>query len=356
MRAVKPSSLLIAGLAAIGLTTAAHAADTITVVSWGGAYTNSQVKAYHEPWMAQTGNKINSEDYNGGLAEIRAQVEAGNVTWDLVDVELADAVRGCDEGILEPLPLDELPAGADGTPAKDDFISGTLHECAVGEIVWSTVYAYDKSKVSGSPMTIADFFDTKKFPGKRGLRKTAKVNLEWALMADGVPAGEVYAMLATPEGVDRAFKKLDTIKNDVVWWEAGAQPPQLLADGEVVMTSAYNGRLFNAIAKEGKPFEIVWDAQVWDIDLWVMPKGTKNKAVAWEFVKYSTDTQRLADQAKYISYGPVRKSSFAKVQKDMQPHMPTAPANFKNPLQNDFGFWADYGDELNERFNAWLAG
>ncbi|UUX51496.1 polyamine ABC transporter substrate-binding protein [Nisaea acidiphila] len=356
MKIVKPSSLLIAGLAAIGLTTAAHAADTITVVSWGGAYTNSQVKAYHEPWMAKTGNKINSEDYNGGLAEVRAQVEAGNVTWDLIDVELADAVRGCDEGILETLPLEELPAGADGTPAKDDFIAGTLHECAVGEIVWSTVYAYDKTKVAAAPTSLGDFFDLAKIPGKRGLRKTPKVNLEWALMADGVPADKVYEVLATPEGVDRAFAKLDTIKGDVVWWEAGAQPPQLLADGEVVMTSAYNGRLFNAIVNEKKPFDIVWDGQVWDIDLWVMPKGTKNKAAAWDFVKFSTDTQRLADQAKYISYGPVRKSSFAKVLPEMQPHMPTAPANFKNPLQNDFGFWADYGDELNERFNAWLAG
>eukprot|EP00657_Telonema_sp_P-1_P007725 TRINITY_DN27850_c0_g1_i1.p1 TRINITY_DN27850_c0_g1~~TRINITY_DN27850_c0_g1_i1.p1 ORF type:complete len:206 (+),score=74.89 TRINITY_DN27850_c0_g1_i1:194-811(+) len=152
--------------------TAAQAADTITVVSWGGSYTTSQVEAYHKPWIAKTGNQINSEDYNGGLAEIRAQVEAGNVTWDLVDVELADAVRGCDEGILEPLPLDELPAGADGTPAKDDFIAGTLHECAVGEIVWSTVYAYDTTKVAAKPASIADFFDLEKIPGKRGLRKT----------------------------------------------------------------------------------------------------------------------------------------------------------------------------------------
>ena len=121
------------------------------------------------------------------------------------------------------------------------------------------------------------------------------------------------------------------------------------------MTSAYNGRLFNAIVNEKKPFDIVWDGQVWDIDLWVMPKGSKNKAAAWDFVKFATDTERLADQSNYISYGPVRKSSFSKVAPAMQPHMPTAPDNFKNPLQNDFGFWADYGDELNERFNAWLA-
>ena len=164
--------------------------------------------------MAKTGNKINSEDYNGGLAEIRAQVEAGNVTWDLVDVELADAVRGCDEGILEPLALDELPKSANGSDAADDFIAGTpMNVRSVKS--FGPPSTYDTTKVANKPTTIADFFDLEKIPGKRGLRKTAKVNLEWALMADGVPADKVYELLATPAGVDRAFAKLDTIKNEV---------------------------------------------------------------------------------------------------------------------------------------------
>ncbi|MBT5266139.1 MAG: ABC transporter substrate-binding protein [Rhodospirillaceae bacterium] len=355
MKTFKPLSVALVGLFAVGFASSASA-EAITVVSWGGAYTKSQINAYHKPWEAKTGNKVNSEDYNGGLAEVRAQVEAGNVTWDAVDVELSDAIRGCDEGILEPLPLDELPAGADGSKAADDFIGGTLTECAVGEIVWSTVFAFDKTKMKKTPTSIKDLFDTKNFPGKRGLRKTPRVNLEWALMADGVATADVYKVLSTPEGVNRAFAKLDTIKGEVIWWEAGAQPPQMLADGEVVISSAYNGRLFNAIMVEKKPFDIVWDGQVWDIDLWVVPKGSKNFKTTWDFIKFSTDTQRLADQAKFISYGPVRKSSFPKVQKKMQPHMPTAPVNFKNPLQNDYEFWADNGDELTERFNAWLAG
>jgi putative spermidine/putrescine transport system substrate-binding protein len=140
-----------------------------------------------------------------------------------------------------------------------------------------------------------------------------------------------------------------------VWWEAGAQPPQLLADGEVAMTTAYNGRLFNAIYAEGKPFVIVWDGQVWDLDMWGIPVGSDGGETAWEFVKYSTDTQRLADQSNYISYGPARKSSMALVPDDIKPHLPTAPENFTNALQNDFEWWADNQDEINERFNAWLA-
>lgn len=347
---------------ATALTTAAHAAGEITVVSWGGAYTKSQVEAYHKPWMAETGNTIISEDYNGGLAEVKAQVEAGNVTWDLVDVELSDAIRGCDEGLLEELDLAALPAAPDGTPAGEDFIDGTLHDCAVANIIWSTIYAYDSSKISDGPTSMADFFDLEKFPGKRGLRKGPKANLEMALIADGVEPSEVYDLLGTDEGVDRAFAKLDTIKSEVVWWEAGAQPPQLLADGEVAMTTAYNGRIFNAVAAEDKPFEIVWDGQVWDLDLWVIPKGAPNKDLAMEFIKFSTATEQLAAQASWISYGPARMSSAplvgsynSKPDLAMGPQMPTAPENFENAIQNDFEFWADNQDELNERFNAWLA-
>ena len=363
-RDLMKSCLALAGVSALGLwaATSALAADSLTVVSWGGAYTKSQVEAYHKPFTAKTGTKILSENYNGGLAEIKAQVEAGSVNWDLVDLELADVVRGCDEGLLEPLNLEALPASPDGKPARDDFIAGTLHECGVATIIWSTIYAYDDTKFSGAkPTGIADFFDTGTFPGKRGMRKSPKVNLEFALMADGVPSNKVYEVLATPEGVDRAFAKLDTIKDQVVWWEAGAQPPQLLADGEVAMTTAYNGRIFNAQAQENKPFVIVWDGQVWDIDLWGIPKGAKNKDAAMAFIKFSTDTQRLADQAAWISYGPARQSSIPLIGKHaeagvpMAPHMPTAPENFRTAVQNDFEFWADYQDELNERFNAWLA-
>ena len=336
--------------------------QSLTVVSWGGAYTKSQIEAYHKPYTKKTGVTINSEDYSGGLAEVKAQVEAGNVTWDLIDLELSDVVLGCQEGLLESLPLDSLPAAPDGTPAKKDFLPGTLQECGVATIIWSTIYAYDKTKFpNGGPKTMADFFDAYRFPGKRGMRKGPKPNLEFALMADGVPANKVYEVLNTSAGVDRAFAMLDKIRGDVLWWEAGAQPPQMLADGEVAMTTAYNGRIFNAVATENKPFEIVWDGQVWDLDLWSIPKGAKNKAGAIEFLKYSTDTQRLADQAAWISYGPARASSIPLIGKhaeagiEMGPHMPTAPANFKNALQNDPEWWADHQDELNERFAAWLA-
>lgn len=150
-------------------------------------------------------------------------------------------------------------------------------------------------------------------------------------MADGVEPADVYTVLATPEGVDRAFAKLDTIKNDTVWWEAGAQPVQLLADGEVVMTTAYNGRLFDAAINENKPFEILWDNQILDFNLYVVPKGAPNKDAAWTYIKWATRSERQAELTRYISYGPVRKSGSAGVglykddKTEMAAYLPTYP-------------------------------
>jgi len=338
---------------------AAHA--DITVVSWGGAYEKSQVEAYNKPFMAETGIGITMTSADNPAAPIKSMVESGNVTVDVADLEYTDALRLCDEGLLEEIDPASLPPAPDGTPATEDFIDGALTECAVASMVFSTVYGFDTTKFSGEkPSTIADFFDLEKFPGKRGMRKSAKANLEMALMADGVPPVEVYDTLETPEGLDRAFAMLNKIKAQTVWWEAGAQPPQLLADGEVAMTTAYNGRLFSAVVTENKPFEVVWDGQVYEYELFGIPKGAVNKDEALEYIKFATGTQRLADQTKWISYGPARKSSLPLVglfedgKTEMASNMPTAEANLKHALRSSVEFWVDRDVEISERFNTWL--
>lgn len=226
-------SMIRTALAACGLgmvaMTGAHAADTISVVTFGGAYEAAAKKAWFEPFTAKTGDQFSTESYDGGLAKLQAMEQAKNPTWDLIDLETNDAINACDEGLLEKFDKKTL-----GNTA--DFLPGSISDCAVSAMVWSTVYAYDTSKLKTAPTTIGDFFDLKKFPGKRGMRKSPKVAMEWALIADGVAPQDVYKTLATPAGVDRAFRKLDTIKSNIVWWDAGAQAPQLLADGAVVMT------------------------------------------------------------------------------------------------------------------------
>ena len=326
----------------------AAAADALTVVSWGGAYQRSQDEAYFKPFQQASKMRIGTEEYNGEIAKIRAMVESGNVSWDVVDVDTQTALQGCEDGLF--LKIDWSKVGN-----QSKFLEGTTTDCAVGTIVYSTVLAYDADKLKPGPATIADLFDLKRFPGKRTLQKSPFVNLEFALMADGVPREQVYATLKTPAGVDRAFKKLDTIKKEVVWWEAGAQPPQLLASGEVVMTTSWNGRIYDAAKKDGKNFKIVWDGQVPDYDFWVIPKGAKNIADSYKFIAFASDPANMANQSKYISYGPTNADAIPKIAPAVLADLPTAPQNAQTELVQDYYFWGDHGEELRKRFNTWLA-
>lgn len=341
-------------------------AEEMTIVSWGGAYSKSQLKAYHEPWTEKTGIRVINDDSSAeAVAKLRAMNEADNVTWDVVDVVAADAIRLCDEGLAMEIDADKhLAPAPDGTPASDDFGEILVSKCFIPQIVYSTTFGYRTDMVGDNPPTdICAIFDVDTYPGKRSLEKRPINNMEWALLCDGVSKDDLYDVLATESGQDRALKKLETIKDHVVWWNAGADTPQLLADGEVVMGSTYNGRLFSVIEEQKQPVAMLWDAQVFDLDGWIIPTGLSEERTqrALEYIYFATDTQRLADQAKYISYGPARKSSAPLVGKhselniDMAPHMPTDPDNAKNTILYNYEFWADYRDDIDAKFQAWLA-
>ncbi|SFE89041.1 putative spermidine/putrescine transport system substrate-binding protein [Sulfitobacter brevis] len=343
----------------------AHMANEMTIVSWGGAYSNSQQKAYNEPYAEKTGVKIiNDESSADAVAKLRAMSEAGNVSWDVVDVTAADSFRLCDEGLAMEINFDEMLAkGDDGSSATDDFGGTLINDCFIPQIVFSTTFGYRTDMVGDTPPTsVCSIFDTEAYPGKRALEKRPIGNMEWALLCDGVEKEAIYDLLETPEGQQQALDKLATIKDDVIWWNAGADTPQLLADGEVVIGSTYNGRLFSVIEEQDQPVAMMWDGQMFDIDGWIIPAGLtdERKARALDYIMFATDTQRLADQAKYISYGPARASSAPLVGKhadlgiDMAQHMPTDPANATNVFNFNYEFWADYRDDIDAKFQAWL--
>ncbi|GGG81737.1 spermidine/putrescine ABC transporter substrate-binding protein [Salipiger pallidus] len=360
-------------LASTALTVAAGAvaaqdmADSMTIVSWGGAYQRSQDEAYVKPYLEEHPEVSVSwdESSNEAVARLRAMNEAGNVTWDLVDVVAADAIRLCDEGLAMEYDPDELLAeGDDGTSAEDDFGDLIVSDCYIPQIVYSTTVGYRTDLVGDTPPSdICAIFDLETYPGMRSLERRPINNMEWALYCDGVAKDEIYDVLETPEGQDQALAKLDTIKDNVVWWSAGADTPQLLADGEVIMGSTYNGRLFSLIVEQDQPVDMLWDMQVFDLDGWIIPAGLSDEALARvkDFLYFATDTQRLADQAAYISYGPARESSaplvgqHAELGIDMAPHMPTDPANAGNTLLYNYEFWADYRDDIDAKFQSWLA-
>ena len=364
------SKLLLAISFVVSSTSSAFA---VTVVSWGGAYTNSQKLGYGDPAAKKLGFPINWVDYSGGLSEVKAQVEAGAITWDIIDVYAMDTINGCDEGLFVEFDFDkDFGPGSDGVKASDDFFAPMPSKCAVGNILYSWNYAYNHDTIgSKKPKTIKDFYNTKKFPGKRGLYGSAVSNLEIALAADGVKPGKgganIYKLLNTEAGVTRAMDKIAALCNDpkggCVFWSAGAKPPELLMSGEVVMATGWNGRFFGA-QMDGAPLTQVWDAQGLDYQYMVQVKGGPNDAngKAIKALKEMMSTEGLAGSAKHIAYAPFRKSSLDVIEKgepwykdgktNMLPEMPSSKKNTKNYFLVDAVFWADNGTELGEKFEA----
>ena len=349
-------------LAMSGLTLGLHAQESVTVVSFGGSYAKACVEAYHMPFEEATGIKVNLADFNGGLAEIRAQVDAGSVHWDVVDLDEVDALTGCDEGVLEVLTDLELTDAPDGTPAADDFMPHSISDCGVGSLIGATIVAYNSEVYAENPPTkIEDYFDLDAFPGRRGMRRIAAENLQLALLADGVAPENMYEVLSTQEGVERAFRKLDSIKDQIVWWEAGAQPPQMLADKEVGMTTAWNGRIFNAQELEKQPFKIIWNGHIRGISQLTIVAGAPNLENARKFIQFASRTESMVRTGERIAYAPSRHSGLPLIKghvvtgSPMGPHMPTHPDNSERFLNNDVVWWSERMDEFNERFSAWLA-
>ncbi|SDI61724.1 putative spermidine/putrescine transport system substrate-binding protein [Pseudomonas panipatensis] len=343
---LKRASLSCAILATLAGVTQAHA-QNLTVISFGGATKAAQEQAYFKPFDQSGAGTVVAGEYNGEMAKIKAMVEVGKVSWDVVEVESPELLRGCDEGLFE-----HIDPAVFGDSAQ--YVPGTLSECGVATYVWSMVMAYNGAKLAKAPTSWADFWDVKDFPGKRGLRKGAKYTLEVALLADGVKQEDLYKVLATPEGVSRAFAKLDQLKPYIQWWEAGAQPPQWLAAGDVVMSAAYNGRIA-AAQKEGVKLGIVWPGSLYDPEYWAVVKGTPNKALAEKFIAFASQPQTQKVFSESIPYGPVHKGTLDLLPAEVRAALPTAPANLEGARAVDAAFWVDHGEELETRFNAWAA-
>ena len=372
MNIINKIGLASVAVAGVALASSSAVAE-VNVVSWGGAYTASQQKGYEPTW---TGEKINWINYNGGLSEIRAQVESGNVQWDLVDVLPGEARLGCDDGLFEEIPDEYRLPAPDGTPMSEDLMVPLPNKCVVPQIWWSyaTFFSEDTYPANGQtkhqksfgiqPETINDFFDIEKFPGKRGIHTWGNALIEMALVADGVAIADVYDVMDTDEGIDRAFAKLDTIKDHVVFWSAGAQPLELVSSGEVVMSIAYNGRIGSAILNDGQPFVTVWDSQVLEEEWLVVLKGAPNKEEAFKLAAHMSATEGQAEQARYINYGPMRNSAL-EIIKAGEPwfndgtyilkHMPNRAEVADRTIIADPDWWADNGSEINERLNVWMA-
>jgi len=333
-----------------------EAPASITFTSWTGPYMRSQMLGFVRPYEEETGALVHVSHYDGGIDEIRDQVESANVVWDVVDLTQADSIRACEEGLLESLEGIELPEGADGTPFEEDFVDGALNDCGVGVIVWATAFASANGAFDGAmPTTIADFFDTETFPGARAIRDDPTVVMEWALIADGVPPEEVYATLETSEGVERALTKMESLRPGLRLWRNGREPIRLLNAGDVVMSSIWATTGAVASREPEADFSIVWHGRVIELDLFGIPKGTRDLEAAVDFIRYASGSEALARMVEHLPNGPARQSSLALVSDEVRRQLPNSPAlEDKLTIRSDAEWWAAHHARLEEVFDAWL--
>ncbi len=355
------TGILAAALAAcLGASAGALAEDTLNIATWGGAYGQSQEIAFFEPYAKETGTRIATEIYDGTLAKIKEMIGDGETELDVIDVSAGTLNALCNDGLLEPIAPSSLGTAPSGESAEQDFYAGGLAPCGVASVAWSTALAFDRQAFSkASPSQIADLLEAKRFPGKRALPNSARQTLEFALLADGVDPANVYTELATQAGADRAFQALDKIKGEIYWWDKAEEPMTWLLEKKVAMAAGYSGRMFRAMVGDRRRFGVIWDGQVYDLDLWAIPKGAKNKDGSLRFIAFATDPARLAAQAQLIAYGPMRKSALPLVGKhpvidlEMTAYLPTAPDNFKKALKFDEAWWTTNGAGLQSRFETW---
>lgn len=321
------------------------AANDLTIISFGRADQEALNKAYYGPFHARTGIEVRSLSYDGQTAELGQMVKDGRLSWDVIQVESRTLQLGCQEGLFEKLDYRKIGD-------KGDFIPGAVSDCGVGIFAWSMALGYDADKVRGAPNSWADFWDLKKYPGKRGLRRSAKYTLEIALLADNVAPDDVYKVLATPQGVDRAFRKLDQIKSSVIWWEAAAQPTAYLATGRIVMTSTYT-LWFDRERRARRNFELAWNQSLYDVDSWAILKGTPRVSDAYQFIAFASQPERQKVLSETLGYGPTNRKAVWMLDLPRAGAIPSAEINLKSALKIDVAFWIRQGEELEKRFDRW---
>ena len=324
-------------------------AETLTVSTAGGDYGAGMKSAMWGPAAKKLGYDVREDSQSDGLAAVRMQVQANAVTTDVIHLGSDEGALAGSLGILEPLDYSvvdgtDLPKGADSKFCYPFSSYGTI-------LAWNT-----KTYSVNGPKNWVDFWDVKKFPGRRALRANAQAQIEIALLADGVAPGDVYKVLDAPGGLKRAIDKLAALKPNVaIWWTSGAQSAQILKDGEADMVITWNGRAANAIA-DGAPAAFTFNGSILGTDCLAVPKGAPHAKQAMKLIAGMTVPDAEANLTNFIKYGPVNVKAYegGLIPADRLPTLATEPKNAVNSVYLNNDWWVKHGDEAQAAFDAMI--
>lgn len=336
---------LVAAAAMFALTCDLAFARDLEIVTPGAAQEPTR-EVFVKHFVAATAIPVQQQAWDGGIDTIRTQAKSPDNTWDLVLVNGDELAVGCSEGLLEKLDWSAIGG-------KDHYLPQAVSDCGVGAGVSSLVLAWDRDKFPAVPGW-SDFWDVAKYPGKRGLHRGVRGNLEFALIADGASPGDVYRILATSEGVDRAFRKLDQLKPYIVWWQDDAEAARILDSGDVLMTSAFPASITTINRNRHRNFGIQWTASLYEVQSWAIVKGSPNQRAATQFLYFAGTPAIEARLVALFGEGGLAKGATDGLPPELAQIAPTAPSNLAAAVRIDTGFWHDNLGKLRQRFESWL--
>ncbi|BBY89380.1 ABC transporter substrate-binding protein [Mycolicibacterium tokaiense] len=319
---------------------------TLTFVSYGGIFQDGQTKAAIEPFAQESGATV-LQDGPTENSKIKAQVDSGNVTWDVVDTTNVFSAKNCGELFM---PIDTSIVDTSKIPE-----GAQTDECSVPAMGYGLIVVYNTEKYGANPpKTWADFYDTAKFPGKRGMQGiSGELDpgvFEGALLADGVAADAIY-----PIDAERALGKMSSIRDDFVFWTTGAQAQQLLEAGQVDMALLWSGRAYSAV-KNGAPFAPMWDQWMPEADTIAVPKGAKNPKASMALINYYLGAEQQAKLSELTSYSPINVDAKPQLDELAQAYLTTSPERLADRFPIDLPWWAENQDAMITAYTDWLAG
>ncbi len=324
-----------------GLTASEAAqAKQIIVANFGGQVTPAMEAAWGEPYTRETGVKVIFDGVTPLPGKIKAMVESGKVTWDAADADLFVGPQLGEQGVLEPIDYSIVD--------RSMLPAGWASKYAVGNYAYSIVLAYDKTKFPDKPPTYADFFDTKKYPGKRTLWKFQMGSAEACLLGDGVLADRLY-----PLDMPRAIKKAKTLGKDLILWSSAAESVQMFVDKEVVMGIIFHPRA--AFLERETKGRVTW---TWNQGLncpaaFVVPKGNPAGKEVMKFLNSVLIPERQIKMLSLFGYGPINPKASAMVPKELNRVDPGFPANLKLQIIRNEDW---YGKNYDAAVDQWIDG
>jgi spermidine/putrescine-binding protein len=319
---------------------------TLVVRNSGGAYGDANQQALYTPFTKETGIQV--EVVNVLYAEMLAQIQQGRPQFDVIDDSMADFVRFHTADAVQQLDYDRLPHANNAGIAAN-----LITPYAIGKNYWASAMAYRTDALHGKkPSSWADFWNTGAFPGHRSLQNSTVdlPELEFALLADGVPLDKLY-----PIDVDRAFKSLDRIKRSVVtFWGTGAQPGILLGQDEAVMSTVWNGRL-DSLIKQGQPLAYQWNGARRQSNGLAIAQGAANLDAAYQLVDFSLRPDVQAHFATLYPMAPVVPASYKQLSSASAANLASSPEHLNTGFDLDVTWWIKNEDAVRTRWQEWAS-